>query len=127
MEIVKIVCIGVVCAVACMLLKETRPEIAILIAIAGGVLILLSAIGYLSGIIGSVKEMLSVTGLDSDLFTVVLKMIGIGYIAEFGAGVCEESGNKSLGDKIILAGKIFILAMGLPIIAGILKLLVQLL
>ena len=31
-----------------------------------------------------------------------LKIIGVGYLVEFSAGVCSDTGNSSIADKVIL-------------------------
>ena len=50
------------------------------------------------------------------IFKILLKIVGIGYIADFSAGVVEESGSKALADKIIFGGKLLIFVASLPIV-----------
>ena len=45
-----------------------------------------------------------------------LKNIGIAYIAEFAAQITKDAGLGSIAAKIELSGKIFILAMAIPIL-----------
>lgn len=51
----------------------------------------------------------------------ILKIIGIAYIAEFGAQITKDAGQGSLASKIELAGKILILALAIPILTVIIE------
>ncbi|MGQ0512778.1 SpoIIIAC/SpoIIIAD family protein, partial [Bacillus sp. D-CC] len=46
----------------------------------------------------------------------LLTIIGIAYIAEFGAQITKDAGQGAIASKIELAGKILILVMAIPII-----------
>ena len=48
--------------------------------------------------------------------------MAIGYLVEFSAGVVEDFGSKSIADKLVLAGKVIIFAVSLPIIKSLLTL-----
>ena len=48
-------------------------------------------------------------------------IVGIGYLTEFGANICQDNGNSSLADKILLAGKVIILCFALPIVNSMLN------
>jgi len=51
----------------------------------------------------------------------ILKIIGIAYIAEFGAQISRDAGQGTIASKIELGGKIIILAMALPILTAIIE------
>ena len=123
----KIVALCVTCAICYVILKSTRPDLAIFLAIAGGIVTISAIVGHLAEIFGAVKDLVSMTGLDQSVFSSVVKMIGIGYVTEFGASICEESGLKSLSEKIILAGKIVVLSLSMPVITSLVGLLLQVL
>ncbi|QFT89748.1 Stage III sporulation protein AC/AD protein family protein [Bacillus sp. THAF10] len=56
----------------------------------------------------------------------ILKIIGIAYIAEFGAQITKDAGQGAIASKIELAGKILILAMAVPILTVIIETIVNL-
>ena len=127
MEILKIVGIGLVTLFCFLALREQKPEIAYLLTIAGGVLILLVVVDYLVKIVGTLTNLVSAVGLSNEIISAVLKIIGVGYLTEFGAGVCEDAGSKSIADKILLGGKIIIMFLSLPIITGLINIIAGLL
>ena len=53
---------------------------------------------------------------------IIVKIVAIGYLVEFSAGVIEDFGSKSIADKLILAGKVIIFAVSVPIIRSMLEL-----
>ena len=62
---------------------------------------------------------------ESAVLETVLKIIGIAYIAEFGAQVTRDAGQGSIAAKIELAGKVLILIMAIPIINVIIETIVK--
>ena len=60
------------------------------------------------------------------MFKTLLKIIGVGYLVEFSAGVCIDSGNSSIADKIVLAGKVLIFSLSIPIISNLFNMIMDL-
>jgi len=116
MDIFQIVAIGIITAVCAMVLKEHKQETALLVAITGGVLILLSVVQYFSNIFSVLTGFLDASGIPSSIYAVVFRIIGIGYIADFSASIVEDAGQKALAGKILLAGKLIIMVFALPIL-----------
>lgn len=127
MEILKLVGIGIVISIIVVLLKQVKPEFALFAVIAGSVLMLLYVLNYFTSIFSSFSNIVNKAGINSQLFSIIIKIIGVGYLVEFGASICNDSGNSAIGDKIILGGKIIIFAMALPIITNLFDLLLDLL
>ena len=125
--IFKIIAIGLITCLATMIVRPIRSDFAVIIAIVGGLIILFMVVNYLSSVFETFRNIIGITGLNSSLYTLLLKIIGVGYLVEFTAGICSDTGNSSLGDKVLLGGKIIILVMALPIITNILKIVMELL
>ncbi|GAF63800.1 stage III sporulation protein SpoIIIAD [Bacillus sp. TS-2] len=51
----------------------------------------------------------------------ILKIIGVAYIAEFGAQIANDAGQAAIASKIELAGKILILVMAIPILTAVIE------
>ena len=125
--IFKIIAIGLISCVAAMIVRPVRSDFSIIIGIAGWLIIIAMIINYFTGIISTLKDIIGITGLNSSIYTILLKIIAIGYLIDFSAGICSETGNSWLGDKIILGGKVVIMVMALPIITNILNIIMELL
>ena len=127
MELFKIVGIGLITCIACLIVRQVKPDVASIIMIEGEVVILLMVVDYVAQIFDVFKVIIDKTGLTSNLFSIVLKIVGVGYLTEFAANICSDTGCNSLADKILLAGKILILVMSLPIVTNIVEIVVGLL
>jgi stage III sporulation protein AD len=124
MDIVKIIGVALLTTFAVLVLKPTKPEIAALVSIAGGILVLLMFVESLSGVIQNITAIVTRTGIKSEVFAALLKIIGIGYLTEFAAGICNDAGNGSMAQKVLLAGKVIILVLALPIINNLIEIVV---
>lgn len=125
--IFKIVSIALITCVACLIVKPIRSDFAIFISIVGGIIIIFYLLSYLSSIFNIFDNIFEISGINSSLYGIILKIIGIGYLTEFTASICNDTGNGSLGDKVLLGGKIIILVMALPIVTSILDIVMELL
>lgn len=123
----KIISIALITCVACLIVKPIRSDFAIFISIVGGIIILFYTMSYLSNIFDVFGHIFKVSGINSSLYAVIFKIIGIGYLTEFTASICNDTGNSSLGDKVLLGGKIVILVMAIPIVTSILSIVMELL
>ena len=126
MDIIKIAAIGVIASIIIVIIKQDKPEIAMLIGIAATVSILIIIINYLTEVVGLFSLIVQKTGIDSSLFSAIVKIIGVGYITEFSSSICEDSGNKGIGEKISLGGKIVILVLSLPILTSVVDVIINL-
>lgn len=125
--IFKIIAVGLITCLATIIVKPIRSDFSIIIAIAGGLIILFMIINYLTDVFDAFKNIINISGLNSNLYKLLLKIIGVGYLIEFTAGICTDTGNQSLGDKVLLGGKIIIMVMALPIVTSILEIIMELL
>ena len=57
----------------------------------------------------------------------MLKIIGIAYIADFGAQVTRDAGEEAMASKIEMAGKVLILVMAIPIVTMIIETIIKIL
>ena len=116
MELVRIIGVGLVTAIAALLLKGTKPELAFAVTIAGAVIVLIFSLDLLAATFGIFAEIGEKTGIDSALIRIIIKIVAIGYLVEFAAGVEEDFGSKSIADKLIFAGKVVIFSVSVPVI-----------
>ncbi|MEG1582134.1 MAG: stage III sporulation AC/AD family protein, partial [Clostridia bacterium] len=70
----------------------------------------------LSNLFSFFNDIMANTGVNINIVSPVLKVVGIGYLTEFSAGICEDFGNKTISNKMVFAGKVAIITIGLPVI-----------
>ena len=122
MEIIKIIGVGFVTALTSLILKATKPELSFAVTMAGVIIILLFIVEALSGTIAVFASIANMSGVENGLIKLLLKIVGVGYIVEFGAGILQDFGAQSIADKVSLAGKITIVMLSLPILESLLTL-----
>ncbi len=110
-----------------MLLRPYRPEIALIVAMATGVIILLSVINVAFSTITYLQQISSKFAVDTSLFSTMLRVTGIAYIAEFAVQTCKDAGESGIASKIELGAKILILGMCAPVVMDLLQMLTQVL
>lgn len=126
MELIKVVLLGIIVSILAMFLKNIKPEYSIITLIVGGAIILLYILNSMLGIFGFFDEVVNKTGINNDLFITMLKIVGIGYLVEFSANICKDSGNSSIADKVVLAGKLMIFIVSMPIIRNLFNMVMDL-
>lgn len=121
MNILQITAIGLITTLLVIIVKQQRPDIAMMISLAAGSVIFILLLGNIKTIVSSVESMAQKANLDSIYITTVLKVIGITYITEFGSQICKDSGEGAIASKIELGGKILIMVLALPILTALLE------
>lgn len=116
MEIFGIAAIALIAAFCVVVLREVKSELAPIVALAGGIVVLLSVVDYFSDIFSVLADIAKRAGLASSVIALLFKVIAVGYITEFSASVVEDIGLSSLADKVTLAGKLIIVGLSLPVV-----------
>ena len=127
MDIFRIIGVGLATAITALIVKQVKPEIAVIVGLCGGVIMILMLVDGATNIISVFNSLISKSGVSSGVFSAVLKIIGIGYITEFSASLCGDAGATSVANKILLAGKILILISALPIVTNLIDIIAELL
>lgn len=121
MEIFRIIGVGMVGLFATVILKEVKPELAVVASVVTGIALLYFVIEPFSSAVGVFRSIADQANLDASLVGGVVKIIGVGYLTEFSASLCEDYGVSSVGKKMQFAGKILILTLSLPMITSIFR------
>ncbi|WP_269844968.1 stage III sporulation protein AD [Lottiidibacillus patelloidae] len=121
MDIVQIVGIGLIATFLALILNDQKPMFAFMLTVFVGAFIFLFLIDQIVAVI-VMLERIAVNANINDLYIkTILKIIGIAYIAEFGAQITKDAGQAAISAKIELAGKILILVMAIPILTVIIE------
>jgi stage III sporulation protein AD len=125
--IIQIVGLGLLTTVLVLIIKEQKPMFAFLLIAFTGVTIFLFLIGKISAVIQVLEDLAQKANINMIFLKTILKIIGIAYIAEFGAQIVRDAGQESIAAKIELSGKVLIMVMAIPIVSVIIETVVKLL
>ncbi|MDY2841982.1 MAG: stage III sporulation AC/AD family protein [Candidatus Borkfalkiaceae bacterium] len=118
---IKIVALIVVCAVLVVYVKNVNAELYPLVLLGSGIIVLYTGFTYLTGTLDFFKKIVSASAINEKFLSIIFKIVSVGYIVEFGAGVVEDMGLKSLADKLVFIGKAIIVGVSLPVFYAVIE------
>lgn len=121
MEIIQIVGLGIVTTFLALILNQQKSSYTMLLVVFVSSVIFLLLLDQISDILEMVTSLARQASVNMVYIDTLLKIIGIAYIAEFGAQITKDAGQGSLASKIELGGKILIMAMAIPILTVVIE------
>lgn len=122
MQILQVVAIGIISSILALALKKQNPEISIFISVSAGIIIFMMIIPQLTSVINMLYSISQNMNLDKVYIGIVLKIIGIAYIAEFGVQICKDTGESAIASKMEFVGKVLIMVISAPILIALMEL-----
>lgn len=121
MDIIQIVGLGIVTTFLALILNQQKSSYTMLLVVFVSSVIFLMLLEQISNILQMVTSLAKQANVNMIYIDTLLKIIGIAYIAEFGAQITKDAGQGSLASKIELGGKILIMAMAIPILTVVIE------
>ncbi|MBR3772239.1 MAG: stage III sporulation protein AD [Clostridium sp.] len=117
---IKIALLGVIAALVAIQFKGRRPEYGVYISISACILIFALGVTKIKSIMAILDKIQGYISISPTYIAILLKMIGITYIAEFSASLCKDAGHDALSNQISIVGKLTILSMSMPVVVSLL-------
>ncbi|MGE5559266.1 MAG: stage III sporulation protein AD [Bacillota bacterium] len=127
MEIIKIVGFALIATIFLIILRKEKPEIAVVAGLAAGAAMLFFVVDKAWQVVKLLQGLAWQAQINPVYFRIILKVVGVAYVAGFGAQICKDAGEGALAMKIEMAGKMIIILMAVPVLSAILKTILQLL
>lgn len=121
MEIFQVVSFALVASILVIILKEQKASVAFFLILITGIVIFLLIIQQIAQVFTLLEYIAQKANVNGMYVETILKIIGIAYIAEFGAQITRDAGLGSVASKIELAGKVFILVLAVPILTAVIE------
>ena len=122
MDTLRIIAVLLVSAIACLVIRMHRPEYASVLTIAIGVCAFVSLLPQLRAVAEVFQLLSTVDPALQSFCQILLKVIGIAYLAQFASDVCNDCGERAIGQKITLAARVGILLLCLPALLRVMEL-----
>ena len=116
MDVIKISLLGIVAVLPAILLKNIKNEYAVLMSIAVMLIIFGFAVARIQVVVDTINRLLVGINIETRYVVIILKMLGITYVAEFSAAICRDAGLGAVSSQIEIFAKISLLVTGIPII-----------
>ena len=122
MNIIQIALLGVVGTLLALQFKSGKSEYGIYVSLAVSLFLFLCMLSRLEIFVQTVKKIADYIKLDAGQMSILLKMAGVTYVAEFASGICKDAGYQNIAVQIEIFTKLTILAIGMPVLLALLEL-----
>ena len=123
MNSIQIALFGVVGTLLALQFKSGKSEYGIYVSLAVSLFLFLCMLSRLEIFVQTVKKIADYIKLDAGQMSILLKMAGVTYVAEFASGICKDAGYQNIAVQIEIFTKLTILAIGRPVLLALLELL----
>lgn len=123
---IKVGVIGITTVFFALLIKKENSGLALLLGITASVLIFGYVLSKLKVIMDFFQELMNMLPIAPVFLKALLKMLGIAYVADFSASICREAGYSSLAGQMELFAKLSIVALSVPQLLALLRLIEEL-
>ena len=127
MDIFKLSALAVTAALCALVLRRRVPELAAVLALAAGGILLGQAMEALAGIRGLTDSLARTAGLSPEVWKTVWKTVGIGVVTKLAASVCKDAGEGGIASFLETAGAALALLAALPLAETVFRTLEELL
>lgn len=122
MNSIQIALLGVVGTLLALQFKSGKSEYGIYVSLAVNLFLFLCMLSRLEIFVRTVKKIADYIKLDAGQMSILLKMAGVTYVAEFASGICKDAGYQNIAVQIEIFTKLTILAIGMPVLLALLEL-----
>ena len=112
---------AVLSALMAVYFKSIKSEYGLFISLGICALSMIFALSKLKYFIDIMETIRTYIGLDKVYIEIILKIIGISYVAEFASDVCKDCGYSSMANQIQVVGKLTVLCISMPAILTLLE------
>lgn len=115
MDIFSLAGIAIICAMLCVIVRQYRPEAALGVSIAGGILLMGAAALMISPCVEALKELSARAEIDESYASVLLKALAVCCVTQLAADICRDAGESALASKLEIAGRAAVAVISLPV------------
>ena len=115
-SVIKTVIIAVIAGIIIIILKQSRPEYAMLAEVAALICVFALCAQIVLSITDYLESVLPVSQQQRGTITIILKTVVIAVLSKTGADICRDSGSSALAFAVETAGNAMILLVCMPLI-----------
>jgi len=121
----KAIAAGLLCAV--LGLTVEKREFGLVLSIGVCCMVAAAAASYLKPALALLGELERLADAGGDLFSTLLRAVGIGLVAQLAGLICQDGGNASLAKTLQMLGSAAILYISIPVFQSVLNLIREIL
>lgn len=126
-DFVKVISGTLIALVLCLMLSKHGKDISLLITVAVCCMAAAVAMSYLQPVVDFFDRLQRIGNLDTDMLSVLVKVVGIALLTEITSLVCTDVGNAAMGKVLQILSAAVILWLSVPLLNKLLDLLNEIL
>ena len=119
--LLKIIAIGISAALCCVVVRKQTQELAVVLALTAGVIVLCSMISSLEYILSFLNDLVERVGISGAIFSPVLKVTGIAVITRIATAFCKDIGESGIAYTLEFAGSVCALVVTIPLAKAVIQ------
>lgn len=124
-DFIGIVAVGIITTIIAIFLKQHNKEYALLVSLAGGILIFWFIIKNSSEVFSFAENLIKLSKIPDESFKLLLKVLGLSYITQISSDMCKDAGESAMASKLEIAGKVSILLVSIPLFEKVIKMIIN--
>ena len=116
MNVIEIGILGVAGSLLAIQFKNGRSEYGMYIGVGVSLIIFFGILSQMKIFTEIIHEISTYMNLETVYLTILLKILGITYVAEFASGICKDAGYQTIASQIEIFSKLAVLGLGVPVL-----------
>ena len=108
--------LAVAAAVIALTLRSANKPFGLAFALAAGAALLLALTEPLREAVRAVGEIAQAAGAEDGRLTLIVRILGVAFAAEFAAQACRDAGEEGIALRVELSAKLALVAMSAPLL-----------
>ena len=117
---VRVALFGIAGVLMALQLKALKPDYSVYLCLGVSLVIFSFVADKLTVILDGLSAVQRCLPLNAGYIRILMKIIGITYIAEFASDLCKDAGYQTIAGQIQIFGKMSVLAVSIPILTALL-------
>lgn len=105
-----------------LILKNSARGIGELLSLLVCCMVMALAMDYIQPVVEFIRSIRALGGLDTQMLTILLKVVGISVTAEIASLLCDDAGNSAMGKSLQFLSTAVIICLSLPMLTALLTL-----
>lgn len=118
---VKVAVIGLAGALLAVLVRNYKNEYGSYVILGIAVLIFGLICTQLKSIISAINTFAEYVNIERKYITILIKMLGITYVAEFATAICKDLGYQSISAQIEMFARLTLFAISIPVVSALIE------
>lgn len=117
---IRVAFLGIAGILMALQLKALKPDYSVYLCLGVSLLIFSFVAEKLSVIMDGLEAVQNCLPLKAGYLQILMKIVGITYIAEFASDLCKDAGYQTVAGQIQIFGKLSVLAVSIPVLTALL-------